>query len=89
MIGLWYFVSYVMLDPQRRVPPPHDVIQVSFFQLDNLRDLLTGLWLSTKVAFIGLAIAIALGRAVKRHLQGELWDPLRTTASPPCCGQPL
>jgi hypothetical protein len=73
----------------RSLHPPHDVIQVGFFQLDNLRDLLTALWLSTKVAFIGLAIAIALGQAVKRHLQGERWDPLLTTASPPCCGQPL
>jgi ABC-type nitrate/sulfonate/bicarbonate transport system permease component len=45
----------------RSLHPPHDVIQVGFFQLDNLRDLLTALWLSTKVAFIGLAIAIALG----------------------------
>jgi hypothetical protein len=84
VIRLWSFVSYVMLGPQRRflVPPPHDVIQVGFFQLDNLRDLLTALWLSTKVACIGLAIAIALGAGRQASPSG------RTVGSAPYHGEP-
>jgi NitT/TauT family transport system permease protein len=32
VIGLWYVVSYVLLDVDRRflLPPPHAVIQVAF-----------------------------------------------------------
>jgi NitT/TauT family transport system permease protein len=75
VIGVWYGVSYVLLDPQRRflVPPPHAVVQVSFFEPDNLRELLTALWLSTKVAFIGLAIAIALGMSLAIAMSQARW----------------
>ena len=62
-IAVWYGVSYLLLDPRRRflVPPPHDVIQVSFLDPFNLKELLGALWLSTRVAFVGLFIAIVLG----------------------------
>jgi NitT/TauT family transport system permease protein len=62
-IGVCYGVSYQLLDPRRRflVPPPHDVIRVSFPDPFNLNELLDALWLSTRVAFIGLFIAIVLG----------------------------
>ena len=41
-IGVWYGVSYLLLDPRRRflVPPPHDVIRISFLDPYNLRELL-------------------------------------------------
>ena len=63
VLAVWYGVSYLLLDARRRflVPPPHDVIQVSFFDPFNLRELLGALWLSTRVAFIGLFIAIVSG----------------------------
>ncbi|HEX6677034.1 MAG TPA: ABC transporter permease [Actinomycetes bacterium] len=75
VIGLWYFVSYVLLDPQRRflVPPPHAVIQVSFFDLDNLEELMAALWLSTKVAFLGLAIAIVIGLVLAVAMSQAHW----------------
>jgi NitT/TauT family transport system permease protein len=75
VIAVWYGVSYVLLDPQRRflVPPPHAVIQVSFFDPDSLMELLTALWLSTRVAFTGLAIAIALGVSLAIVMSQARW----------------
>ena len=63
LIGFWYFVSYVLLDESRRflLRPPHEVLQVGFLDWENFSEILGGLWSSTKVAMIGLAIAIALG----------------------------
>ena len=74
-IAVWYGVSYLLLDARRRflVPPPHDVIQVSFFDPFNLRDLLGALWLSTRVAFIGLAIAIVLGLVLAVAMSRAKW----------------
>ena len=75
VIGLWYAISYLLLDPQRRflVPPPHDVIQVSFLDPFNLKELLSALWLSTRVAFIGLAIAIVIGIALAVAMSQARW----------------
>ena len=52
MLGVWYGVSYLLLDPERRflVPPPHEVVRVGFLDY-NLEELLDALWLSTRVAF--------------------------------------
>jgi NitT/TauT family transport system permease protein len=75
VLGLWYAVSYLLLDPQRRflVPPPHEVIRVSFFDPFNLRELLGALWLSTRIAFIGLAIAILVGMAMAMAMSRAKW----------------
>jgi NitT/TauT family transport system permease protein len=75
MIGVWYAVSYLLLSPQRRflVPPPHDVVQVSFLDQANLQELLSALWLSTKVAFIGLAIAIVVGMVSAVAMSQARW----------------
>ncbi len=74
-LAVWYGVSYLLLDARRRflVPPPHDVIQVSFFDPFNLRDLLNALWLSTRVAFTGLAIAIVLGLVLAVAMNRAKW----------------
>ncbi len=63
IIGLWYFVSYVILDEQRRflLRPPHEVWLVGFANWENFSDILGGLWSSTKVAIIGLTLAIIIG----------------------------
>jgi NitT/TauT family transport system permease protein len=75
VIGIWYGVSYLLLDPQRRflVPPPHDVVRVSFFDSFALRELLEALWLSTRVAFTGLAIAIVIGTAMAVAMSRARW----------------
>jgi NitT/TauT family transport system permease protein len=75
MIGLWYTVSYVLLSPDRRflVPPPHAVIKVAFLDPLNLQELLDGLWLSTRVAFAGLAIAIVIGLTLAIAMSQARW----------------
>ncbi len=64
--GLWYSVSYGVLDERRRflLRPPHQVIEVGFLDWDNFSEILSGLWSSTRVAMIGLAIAITIGFAL-------------------------
>jgi NitT/TauT family transport system permease protein len=62
-LGVWYYVSYVALDADRRflLPPPHRVFKVAFLDSQNRTDILTSLWLSTWVAALGLVISIVLG----------------------------
>lgn len=66
IIGLWYFISYVVLDDKRRflLRPPHQVFMVGFANWDNFREILGGLWSSTVVAAIGLSLAIMIGLSV-------------------------
>jgi NitT/TauT family transport system permease protein len=65
-IGLWYLVSYVVLDEARRflLRPPHQVWRVGFADWDNFSEILTALWSSTRVAMMGLVIAILIGFAL-------------------------
>jgi NitT/TauT family transport system permease protein len=62
-IGIWYLFSYVLLDPDRRflLPPPQQVIKVSFGDSFVRTELFTALGLTATVAVIGLGIAIVLG----------------------------
>ena len=75
VIGLWYGVSYLLLDVDRRflLPPPHAVVQVALLDPYNLAELLDGLWLSTRVAFLGFAVAIVLGIALAVAMSQARW----------------
>lgn len=75
MIGVWYLVSLVLLDPKRRflLPPPHAVVDVAFLDRHNLEQLLRALWLSTSVALIGLGISIVLGMALAVLMSQARW----------------
>lgn len=62
VIGVWYFVALVVLEPDRRflLPPPHVVLAV--FGDENARvDIWVALLNTAAVAITGLAIAIAIG----------------------------
>ncbi len=63
LLGVWYFISYVVLDPPRRflLKPPHEVVQVGFLDRGNFTEMMGALWSSTKVAMIGLTISIIVG----------------------------
>jgi NitT/TauT family transport system permease protein len=75
MLGVWYGISYLLLDPDRRflVPPPHEVIRVGFLDPYNLGELLDALWLSTRVAFLGLAVAILIGTFLAVAMSQARW----------------
>jgi NitT/TauT family transport system permease protein len=66
MLGIWLFISYVLLEPRRRflMPPPQEVVQVGFLDPRNLDEILGALWSTAQVAFVGLAVAIAIGTIV-------------------------
>ena len=63
IIGLWYLISYRLLDPDRRflLPPPHRVVQVAFLDRGNAVVLFRALGLTAGVAMAGLGVAIVLG----------------------------
>ena len=66
ILGIWYFISYVLLEDRRRflLRPPHQVINQGFLEWENFHEILDALWVSTKVALIGLAIAVMLGTLI-------------------------
>ena len=63
VIGIWYFISYVVLTPRRRflLRPPHEVVRNGFLDWSAFSEILEGLWSSAKVAVLGLIIATVLG----------------------------
>ena len=63
LVGFWYYVSYIVLEERRRflLRPIHQVIKVGFLDADNLTEELQALWSSTRIALIGLSIAISIG----------------------------
>jgi NitT/TauT family transport system permease protein len=87
-IGFWYLVHYVLMSERRKflVPPPHEVVNEAFLTWTvsgsgslaaiaggGLRDQLEGLWLSTRVALIGLAIAMVLGVGLAVLMSQAKW----------------
>ncbi len=75
VLGLWYAISYLALSPQRRflLPPPHEVVQVGFLTRDNLMEIATALLLSTRVALLGLSVAVALGMGMAVLMHQARW----------------
>jgi NitT/TauT family transport system permease protein len=75
VLGVWYYISYVFLDADRRflLPPPHRVIIVSFFDAQNRTDIFTALWLSTWIAALGLLISIVIGMALGIAMSQARW----------------
>jgi NitT/TauT family transport system permease protein len=77
-IAFWYFMSYVGIHgilgkPKFLIPPPHSVVHDSFFVWHNLHPILNALWLSTKVALLGLLISITLGMALAVVMSQARW----------------
>jgi NitT/TauT family transport system permease protein len=75
MIGIWLFISYVLLEPRRRflMPPPQDVVLRGLFDGRNVTEILGGLWSTTQVALVGLLVAIAIGTIVPVAMIQARW----------------
>ena len=74
-LGLWYLVSEVVLDADRRflLPPPHAVVEVAFLNPANRASLLHGLALSATVALVGFLVAAVLGVAIGTAMSQARW----------------
>jgi len=74
-VGVWYLFSEVLFSPGRRflVPPPHAVFSVAFATAANRNELLVGLWVTTKVSIVGLALSILIGVAVAVIMSQATW----------------
>jgi NitT/TauT family transport system permease protein len=86
-LGAWYFMSYWGLKhlfgkPAFLIPPPHQVINESFFDKVSREALLGGLYWTSRVALQGLVIAIVLGVSLAiimsqaRWLERSIWPYL-------------
>lgn len=75
VIGIWIFISYVLLEPRRRflMPPPQQVVQVGFLDSRNLTEILSALWATTQVAIVGLAVAITVGTLIAVAMIQARW----------------
>jgi NitT/TauT family transport system permease protein len=65
IIGIWYLISYVVLDPGRRflMPPPQSLITDALLNTKVRDEILLALGRTTLVALAGLGIAIVVGIA--------------------------
>jgi NitT/TauT family transport system permease protein len=75
MIGVWLFISYVLLEPRRRflMPPPQEVVRIGFLDARNLTEILGGLWSTAQVALVGLLVAMAIGTIVPIAMIQARW----------------
>ena len=63
LIGLWYAVTYLVLDPGRRflMPPPQTVVTDAFLDGPTMERIGRAVMQTVVVSFTGLAIAIVIG----------------------------
>ncbi len=63
LLGIWYAITYLVLDPGRRflMPPPQDVVTDALLDGPTMERIGTALWNTVVVSFTGLAIAIVIG----------------------------
>lgn len=75
VLGLWYLVSYGLLDERRRflLPPLHEVLRAGFVDPETRADLLGGLLETGKVALTGLVVAIVLGSLAAVAMSRARW----------------
>jgi NitT/TauT family transport system permease protein len=73
-VGLWYLGNALMSDNRKfLLPTPHKVIDRSFFDAHFRGELLEALWLTAKVAFIGLGLAIVIGMSIAILMSQARW----------------
>jgi NitT/TauT family transport system permease protein len=75
LLTAWSMASWHLLDRRQRFiwPAPLDVVRVGFLDGDHLRELLDGLWSTSRVALVGLAISMALGVALAVLMSQARW----------------
>ena len=87
-VATWYVLHYLVLSDAKAflLPPPHAVVQQAFLTWrveggtglaalagGGLADQLTALWLSSRVAALGLLLSIALGMGLAVLMNTRKW----------------
>lgn len=75
VLVLWTLASRLLLDPDRRflLPPPDEVLRKGVLEGANLAEVLDALWSTTRVALVGLAIAMVLGVTLAIVMSQARW----------------
>jgi NitT/TauT family transport system permease protein len=75
VLVIWLFISYVLLEPRRRflMPPPQDVILNGLLNPANFSEIISALWSTAQVAFVGLAVAIVIGTIIPVFMIQAQW----------------
>jgi NitT/TauT family transport system permease protein len=75
VLALWSLASHTLLDADRRflLPPPDEVLRRGLFDGANLAELVEALWSTTRVALVGLAIAMTLGVVLAVVMSQARW----------------
>ncbi len=75
VVGVWYLVHHRVLEEPRRfiLPEFHVVIDSGFLEADHARELFKGLWLTTQVSLLGLALAAIIGIGVGVLMSQARW----------------
>lgn len=65
LLGLWYAITYLLLDPSRRflMPAPHVIVTDALFDGPTMEKITESVGRTLVVTFVGLAIAIVIGMA--------------------------
>jgi NitT/TauT family transport system permease protein len=63
LIGIWYAITYLVLDPDKRflMPAPHTIITDALFDPNIMEKISDSLGRTVTVTFVGLLIAIVIG----------------------------
>jgi NitT/TauT family transport system permease protein len=70
VIGIWYLISYAMMNEQRRsvaLPPPHVVVSEGLLVWEEnkgIKPILEAMLVTGRIALMGLLIATVLGMAI-------------------------
>ena len=75
MVLIWYGITFFVLEPDRRflLPPPHGLVQEGILDLQTLGEIAGGLYRTTTVSLLGLAIAFALGFSMALVMSQAKW----------------
>ena len=63
LLGIWYAITYLVLDPDKRflMPAPHTIITDALLDGPTMQKIGDALGRTITVTFVGLAIAIVIG----------------------------
>ncbi len=75
VLAIWALASEVLLDKDKRflLPPWWDVVNIGFLDSQNVSEIMSGLWLTTKAALLGLGLSIVIGMGLGILMSQAKW----------------